>query len=246
VLIQPSTFAVPYKFTGKERDPESGLDDFDARFYSSPFGRFMTPDWEAKPTDVPYANFGNPQSLNLYSYVQNNPTTVGDPDGHGDEAVLALPAASQVFGPEVGIPVLLLVASYEAYEHRAEIAQSVRSIRESIFHSEDSSKNTFFSSRDAEAGQLQAAGREATDKANATIERASNNLTGYKNPNDVSAHIDELKKGVDRVKGLSTQLDTTKGKAERDNIKSELKREIDQVKGHEKDLRQKPRKKKQS
>jgi RHS repeat-associated protein len=71
-----------YKFTGKERDPESGLDDFNARFYSSPFGRFMTPDWEAKPTDVPYANFGNPQSLNLYSYVQNNPTTMGDPDGH--------------------------------------------------------------------------------------------------------------------------------------------------------------------
>jgi len=68
-----------YKFTGKER---AGLDDFDARFYSSPFGRFMTPDWEAKPTDVPYANFGNPQSLNLYSYVQNNPTTLGDPDGH--------------------------------------------------------------------------------------------------------------------------------------------------------------------
>jgi RHS repeat-associated protein len=73
-----------YKFTGKERDQESGLDDFDARFYSSPFGRFMTPDWEAKPIDVPYANFGNPQSLNLYSYVQNNPTTIGDPDGHQD------------------------------------------------------------------------------------------------------------------------------------------------------------------
>jgi RHS repeat-associated protein len=80
-----------YKFTGKERDPESGLDDFDARFYSSSFGRFMTPDWEAKPTNVPYANFGNPQSLNLYSYVQNNPTTMGDPDGHvpnpGDDAI---------------------------------------------------------------------------------------------------------------------------------------------------------------
>jgi RHS repeat-associated protein len=79
-----------YKFTGKERDPESGLDDFDARFYSSPFGRFVTPDWEAKPTDVPYANFGNPQSLNLYSYVQNNPTTVGDPDGHQEQALQAL------------------------------------------------------------------------------------------------------------------------------------------------------------
>src|SRR5258708_11279767 len=42
----------------------------------------MQPDWAAKPTDVPYANFGNPQSLNLFSYVQNNPTTMGDPDGH--------------------------------------------------------------------------------------------------------------------------------------------------------------------
>jgi RHS repeat-associated protein len=73
-----------FKFTGKERDLESGLDYFDARHYSSPFGRFLTPDWAAKPTDVPYANFGNPQSLNLYSYVQNNPTTMGDPDGHQD------------------------------------------------------------------------------------------------------------------------------------------------------------------
>ena len=47
----------------------------------------MTPDWAAKPVTVPYAHFGNPQSLNLYSYVQNNPTTVGDPDGHcpGDD-----------------------------------------------------------------------------------------------------------------------------------------------------------------
>jgi hypothetical protein len=35
-------------------------------------------------TPVPYANFGNPQSLNLYSYVENNPTTTGDPDGHGE------------------------------------------------------------------------------------------------------------------------------------------------------------------
>jgi RHS repeat-associated protein len=71
-----------YKFTGKERDSESGLDEFGARYYTSAFGRFMTPDWEAKPTDVPYASFGNPQSLNLYSYVNNNPTTTRDPDGH--------------------------------------------------------------------------------------------------------------------------------------------------------------------
>lgn len=71
-----------YKFTGKERDTESGLDEFGARYYGSMVGRFMTPDWAAKAVTVPYANFGNPQSLNLYSYVENNPTTMGDPDGH--------------------------------------------------------------------------------------------------------------------------------------------------------------------
>ncbi len=75
-------FANHYKFTGKERDPETGCDYFGARYYCNPIGRFITPDWAAKPTSVPYANFGNPQSLNLYSYVQNNPTTMGDPDGH--------------------------------------------------------------------------------------------------------------------------------------------------------------------
>jgi len=71
-----------YKFTGKERDSETGLDYFGARYYGNWVGRFLTPDWAAKPITVPYANFGNPQSLNLYSYVKNNPRTLGDPDGH--------------------------------------------------------------------------------------------------------------------------------------------------------------------
>jgi RHS repeat-associated protein len=71
-----------YKFTGKERDPETGCDYFGARYYCNPIGRFITPDWADKPVTVPYAHLGNPQSLNLYSYVQNNPTTLGDPDGH--------------------------------------------------------------------------------------------------------------------------------------------------------------------
>jgi RHS repeat-associated protein len=71
-----------YKFNGKERDAESNLDEFGARYYTSAIGRFMTPDWADNATAVPYANFGNPQSLNLYSFVENNPTTTGDPDGH--------------------------------------------------------------------------------------------------------------------------------------------------------------------
>jgi RHS repeat-associated protein len=71
-----------YKFTGKERDSESGLDDFEARYYSSALGRFTIPDWAASATAVPYADFGDPQSLNLYSYVRNNPLLKTDPDGH--------------------------------------------------------------------------------------------------------------------------------------------------------------------
>jgi hypothetical protein len=49
------------------------------------FGRrlwLMTPDWAAKPTAVPYAVFNNPQSLNLYAYVLNNPLAKADSDGH--------------------------------------------------------------------------------------------------------------------------------------------------------------------
>jgi len=71
-----------FKFTGKERDSESGLDNFGARFDSSTLGRFMSPDWSAAPMGVPYADFGNPQSLNLYSYVKNNPLNLTDPTGH--------------------------------------------------------------------------------------------------------------------------------------------------------------------
>ncbi len=71
-----------YKFTGKERDTESGLDNFGARYDSSNLGRFMTPDWAARPTTVPYATFGDPQSLNLYGYVRNDPVSLADADGH--------------------------------------------------------------------------------------------------------------------------------------------------------------------
>ncbi len=73
-----------YKFNGKERDNESGLDNFGARYNASSLGRFMTPDWAARPTAVPYAVFGDPQSLNLYGYVRNDPVSRADADGHTD------------------------------------------------------------------------------------------------------------------------------------------------------------------
>ncbi|MFZ1940089.1 MAG: RHS repeat-associated core domain-containing protein, partial [Terracidiphilus sp.] len=73
--------------TGKERDTESGNDYFEARYYSSAMGRFMSPDWSAKEEPVPYAKLGDPQTLNLYSYVENGPLNRVDADGHADQVV---------------------------------------------------------------------------------------------------------------------------------------------------------------
>jgi len=51
-------------------------------------GRFMSPDWAAKEEPVPYANMDDPQSLNLYAYVQNNPLNTVDPQGHQGVKIL--------------------------------------------------------------------------------------------------------------------------------------------------------------
>jgi len=64
-------------FTGKERDAESGLDYFGARYYASSMGRFLSPD----PSGLSYSDPKNPQSLNLYTYGLNNPLTNTDPTG---------------------------------------------------------------------------------------------------------------------------------------------------------------------
>ena len=65
-----------HKFTGKERDSESGLDNFGARYNSSQFGRFMSPD-----PDNAGADLMAPQSWNAYSYALNNPLNAIDPTG---------------------------------------------------------------------------------------------------------------------------------------------------------------------
>jgi RHS repeat-associated protein len=75
-------YPTEHLFTGKERDAESGNDYFGARYYASSIGRFLSPDWSAKVAPVPYANLDDPQSLNLYTFVLNNPLSFVDLDGH--------------------------------------------------------------------------------------------------------------------------------------------------------------------
>jgi len=64
------------KFTQKERDNETGLDYFGARYYASTQGRFTSSDAFWKDSQV-----GEPQSWNKYSYVRNNPLRYVDPQG---------------------------------------------------------------------------------------------------------------------------------------------------------------------
>lgn len=65
-----------YEFTGKERDSETGLDYFGARYMASNMGRFLSPDDFHNDTHV-----ADPQSWNLYAYGRNNPLRYVDPTG---------------------------------------------------------------------------------------------------------------------------------------------------------------------
>jgi RHS repeat-associated protein len=94
-----STGGTTHKFTGKERDTESNLDNFEARYRSVTLGRFMSPDPGNAGADA-----SNPQSWNMYGYVLNNPLAFTDPTGldpcaAGDEPVCTPGAATEFGGP---------------------------------------------------------------------------------------------------------------------------------------------------
>jgi RHS repeat-associated protein len=71
-----STSTTTHKFTGKERDSESDLDYFGARYYVSTNGRFLN-------ADLPFIDqhAENPQSWSLYAFVRSNPLNLLDKSG---------------------------------------------------------------------------------------------------------------------------------------------------------------------
>ncbi len=80
--------------SAKERDDESGLDYFLARYYSARLGRFTTVD----PGNAG-SLLDDPQTWNGYVYVNNNPLGRIDPDGRQALPVSPLPATPP---PSVG------------------------------------------------------------------------------------------------------------------------------------------------
>ena len=66
---------VPQKFTGQRLDASTGLYFYNARYYDPGLGRFIS-------ADPVVPSPGDPQALNRYSYVRNNPIHRTDPTGH--------------------------------------------------------------------------------------------------------------------------------------------------------------------
>ncbi|MFN3929152.1 MAG: RHS repeat-associated core domain-containing protein, partial [Thermoflexus sp.] len=69
------TLPTDRQFTGQRWDSGLALYDYRARYYHPALGRFLSAD-----TIVPEP--GNPQALNRYAYVLNNPLRYTDPTGH--------------------------------------------------------------------------------------------------------------------------------------------------------------------
>ena len=107
------------RFAGKERDAETGLDYFGARYYGSRAGRFTTLD---PVLDVEQA-LVNPQRWNRYAYSFNNPLTFTDPDGRNP--VLAAAALAWA-AYEVGSTI------YDAYQAITTIRDPTASTNEKL------------------------------------------------------------------------------------------------------------------
>ncbi len=84
--LRPRGIEEPYTFTQKERDPESGLHYFEARYLAGRLSRFASPDPkvispDAFPAEELRSALSDPQQFNLYAYVANNPLRYHDPTG---------------------------------------------------------------------------------------------------------------------------------------------------------------------
>jgi RHS repeat-associated protein len=75
-LNNPTEVSQPFRYAGYYYDEETGLYYLKSRYYSPTLGRFLTRDGYG------YIKYGNPQTLNLYAYAENNPVSNTDPSGH--------------------------------------------------------------------------------------------------------------------------------------------------------------------
>jgi RHS repeat-associated protein len=124
--VYTNTCPQNYKFTGKERDGESNLDKFGARYYSSGLGRFTSVDPKSQS-----AHRADPQTWNRYTYTRNNPLKYVDPDG------MDIQLAAGQTPAQANRLVQLIVNDYKKESFRAEFNQ----LRDSPMHTTVSNTN---------------------------------------------------------------------------------------------------------
>jgi RHS repeat-associated protein len=189
--------------TGKERDAETGLDYFGARYYSGAQGRFTAPD----PLFIELRRLADPQQLNLYSYARNNPLRFIDPNGLDiqlncstrDECVEAVRMlngrGNAQFKVMLGLDKKLQVVSGSA-------AKNLSKAEQALFNAiDDDSKhatlNVYADTGKTEFGVRDSNGVNSIDLGNLSKLDAPSN-TGGLNSGDVIAH-----EGLESYFGLS-------------------------------------------
>jgi RHS repeat-associated protein len=119
---EPRQVPDPYHFTQKEKDRESGLHYFEARYLAGSLARFVSVDTKYACTDGLSSRdlvsfLSNPQEINLYSYVRNNPLNFVDPtglDGNSPSSQQARPVVLVVYGHDM----------YEDFQQRTGVSRA--------------------------------------------------------------------------------------------------------------------------
>ena len=90
------------RFVGKEKDDETGLAYFGARYEDAKTGRFVSVDpvgaVDSKAGKINEEMLVNPQRINYYTYGLNNPYRFMDPDGRDIAVVIGFPQGANRFG----------------------------------------------------------------------------------------------------------------------------------------------------
>ncbi len=114
-----------YLYTGQQNDSETGLDYYNARYYSPQIRHFTQPD------DV-IADPYNPQNLNRYAYVNNNPLTYNDPTGHCFGPFIVACVGFVMAGPVVAANINPIIATvnqaYTDYQKNPTLGQAALSV----------------------------------------------------------------------------------------------------------------------
>lgn len=93
VIQQKETVSNEFKYAGELYDAETGLYYLKARYYDPKIGRFLNEDSYEGQID-------NPLSMNVYTYVHNNPLVYTDPSGHSVDPEPS--EESNIGGPPTG------------------------------------------------------------------------------------------------------------------------------------------------